>query len=220
MRRGAISLIFSLALLIGSTASADVEQLQAEINAEVANPEGAGEHHEPLTLGHVFKNYEFLGALVNFIVLVLILRMGVKKVGNPALSARSELIASELKEAQRLKAEAEAVHAEFKAKLDKLDSEIESLRADMVKAGEAERDRIVAEAETKAARMRREQAFLIEQEMKQLKKDVLGETVQAAIAHAEQLISQSASSADHDRLASDYLGAIKGEMDAPKGKRL
>ena len=39
---------------------------------------------------------------------------------------------------------------------------------EMIKAGEAERDRIVAQAEEKAARMRKDTNFLIEQQIKQL----------------------------------------------------
>ena len=45
-------------------------------------------------------------------------------------------------------------------RLEKLDQEMVEIRGDMIKAGEAERDRIVAQAEEKAARMRKDAGFL------------------------------------------------------------
>jgi F-type H+-transporting ATPase subunit b len=79
------------------------------------------------------------------------------------------------------------------------------IRADMVKAGEAERDRIVAQAEEKAARMRKDAGFLIEQQIKQLRKDLAREAASAAVLAAQDLLQKDTTDSDQDRLAEAYL---------------
>ena len=127
------------------------------------------------------------------------------------MAARRDEIQESLEEAQRLKKAAQAKHAEYQSRLDKLDSEIDTLRAEMVKAGESERDRIVADAEEKADRMRREAGFVIDQQLKELRKTLTEETVQASIKSAEALLGSSTSAADQDRLAKSYLDKL-GEL--------
>ena len=186
---------------------ADAAQTAAEgeHGAQRRSGEEAAGHGGPLTLKSVLSNPEFWAACVNFFVLLLILRYAVKKFGNPALAARRAEVEQSLQEAQKLKAQAQEAHAKYQSRLDKLDSEIDQLRADMVKAGEVERDRIVADAEEKAARMRREVTFLIEQQMKELRKTLTEETILASIKNAESLLKTATSAADQDRLADAYL---------------
>ena len=78
----------------------------------------------------------------------------------------------------------------------------------MVRAGEAERDRIVAEAEQKAARARKETAFVIEQQAKQMRADLSREAVESAVATAERLLNDKATASDHERLAKHYLDRV------------
>jgi F-type H+-transporting ATPase subunit b len=93
-------------------------------------------------------------------------------------------------------------------RLEKLDQEMVRLRAEMVKAGEAERDRIVAQAEEKAARMRKDTQFLIEQQMKQLRKDLTREAASAAVLAAQELLQEKTTADDQDRLAEAYLDRL------------
>ena len=75
----------------------------------------------------------------------------------------------------------------------------------MIKAGEAERDRIVAQAEEKAARMRKDASFLIEQQIKQLRKELTQKAATAAVAAAQELLTERTTDADQDQLAEAYL---------------
>jgi F-type H+-transporting ATPase subunit b len=90
----------------------------------------------------------------------------------------------------------------------RLDQELAQIRKDMISAGEKERDRIVADAEHKASRMRKEAQFLIEQQMKQLRSDLTRDTVEAAIAAAEQLLVKATTSYDQQRIAQEYLASL------------
>ncbi len=174
---------------------------------EVAKEQEGHDAHGGLHFSDIL-NTEFLGTLVNFGVLLLIIGWAIRKKGNPALAARRAEVEKELAEAQRLRAEAEASHMATATRLEKLDQEILQIRADMVKAGEAERDRIVAQAEEKAARMRKDTNFLIEQQMKQLRKELTEQAATAAVAAAQDLLRERTSDADQERLADAYLARL------------
>jgi len=154
---------------------------------------------------HVLHSFEFWALVVNFVLLVIVLvRMGRQPL-LAFLQTRRDAIQTSLTEAERIKAEAEAKHRQYSERLNQLDKELASLRADMIKAGEQERDRIVAEAEVKAARLRHDAEFVIEQKLKQLRIDLTKEAVEVAINAAEALIRQQATPADQQRLAQEYL---------------
>ena len=167
--------------------------------------ESGHDAHGDLTFGSLLSSREFQGTLVNFAALILLIGWVIRKKGNPALAARREQVETELAEAQRLRAEAERRHMETATRLEKLDEEMAQIRADMIKAGEVERDRIVAQAEEKAARMRKDTTFLIEQQVKQLREDLTREASSAAVDAAQTLLQRSTTPADQNRLAESYL---------------
>lgn len=168
----------------------------------------AGHHAEMIPWQQIVRSPEFLASVVNFLLLVaLLVTMGRKPVAR-FLSERKREVEEGLKQAASLKAEAEKKLAEYTERLEQLDGEMASLRAEMVKAGEAERDRIVAEAEKKAARMRTETRFLIEQRMKQVERELRREAVDASIAAARQVLEEKTNESDRQRLAQAYLTAL------------
>ena len=91
---------------------------------------------------------------------------------------------------------------------DRLDQEMVEIRGEMIKAGEAERDRIVAQAEEKAARIRKDTTFLIEQQIKQLRKDLTQQAANAAVVAAQELLQERTTDADQDQLAETYLNRL------------
>ena len=72
-----------------------------------------------------------------------------------------------------MKHEAEERAKTYQSKLEKLEEELAAARESLVRAGEAESERIVREAEAKAERMRKDAEFLVEQELKQLRGELL-----------------------------------------------
>ncbi|MFW6049593.1 MAG: hypothetical protein ACODAU_00385 [Myxococcota bacterium] len=223
MRRWAVAFGLSFVLVAG-TASAQHDEIYdeagegaEELGVDTDGPPdevGHGEHEA--SAGDVFRltNYEFWGPVVNFLaVLLIVVAFAGPKVRSYLVERRRE-IAQGLDEAQRLKAEAEAKYEEYATRLDKLDQEMERIRQEMIKAGEAERDRIVAEAEAKAARMRRETGFVIEQQMKQLREDLTREAVQAAVDAAEKVLKEKITADDQQRLAEQYLEIVGQEVKA------
>jgi F-type H+-transporting ATPase subunit b len=147
-------------------------------------------------------------AAINFILLLWILaRLGRKPLAS-FLTERRATIEQEIAEASRLKKEAQEKHAEYEARLKALDQEIATLRQEMVDAGVAERDRIIADAQAKAERMRKDTQFLIDQQLKQLRIDLTREAVSAAVEAAGQELQKATTAQDQERIAREYLARV------------
>ncbi len=156
-------------------------------------------------ISHVLHSLPFWSLVLNFtLLLIVFVRMGRKPLLS-FLQSRRETIQASLNEAAQIKAEAEAKHAEYTERLKQLDHDLASLRAEMIKAGELERDRIIADAETKASRLRHEAQFIIDQRLKQLRVDLTKETAEAAIQAANSILQQETTPQDQQRLAQNYL---------------
>jgi F-type H+-transporting ATPase subunit b len=170
---------------------------------------GAGAHHEE---AHGFNVMDFVATVVNFLIWLAIVIVLLRKPLTTHLQNRRLAILEGLEQSARLKEAAEQKHAEYTERLANLDKELETLRKEMIQAGEVERDRIVAEAEARTARMRRDAQFVIEQQMKQLRADLTREAIESAVSAAEQLLRQQTAVADQQRLADAYLGNIEASI--------
>jgi F-type H+-transporting ATPase subunit b len=151
-----------------------------------------------------------VASAVNLVVLLGIYYFAGRKGIANALTARKKAIASEIEDAQRMKRAAQERAKHYQEKLGRLEEELATTKAALVEAGKGERDRIVKEAEEKAARMHKDAGFLVEQEKRQIQQDLLRETVERALAAAEELLKKRITPADQERLAEEYLAEIGG----------
>lgn len=146
--------------------------------------------------------------LINFaLLMVMYYSLGKKPVAE-ALKARRASVAKEIEEAQKMRHEAEERALKYQEKLQHLEAELKETRETLRAAGEAERDRIVREAEEKATRMEKDAKFLVEQEMKQLRGEITKGAIEMAVVAAEELLRKRITPADHERLAEDYLAQL------------
>jgi F-type H+-transporting ATPase subunit b len=170
-----------------------------------------GEHGE-----HAWDSTALVASFVNFVILigvfVYLFRASLKKF----LVERRASVEQALTEAARMKAEAEAKHREYSQRLATLDQELAQIKKDMIEAGARERDRIITEAEQKAARMRHEAEFIIDQQVKQLRNDLMAEAAEAAVAAAEALLLKTTTSYDQQRIAQEYLNALSSKTTESK----
>lgn len=153
----------------------------------------------------------FIAMLINFGLLAAGYYFLGRKPIAAGLQSRRDTISKDIEEAQRMKHEAEERAKTYQHKLEQLEVELRSARESLVNAGEAEGERIVREAELKADRMRKDAEFMVEQEIKQLRGDLWRETVEAAVAAAEELLKKRVTPADQERLAEDYLADLGGK---------
>ncbi len=101
---------------------------------------------------------------------------------------------------------------EYTARIDNLDAELDTMRAEMREGGLAERNRIVEDAARRAEKMRAEAKFLIEQQMKTLREELTREAIEAAIGAAEKILRDGAAQPDQERLATAYIGQLERQL--------
>jgi F-type H+-transporting ATPase subunit b len=104
-----------------------------------------------------------------------------------------------------MKQEAEARAKVYQEKLAQLEGELKVARQALVEAGKGEKERIVREAEDRAERMRKDAQLLVEQELAQLRHDLVRDTVNTAMVAAEDMLRASVTPADQERLAEEFL---------------
>ncbi len=216
MQRLAFTVLLALALAM-TTGVAYAQHEGEGVTEGFHQPPGINLAHYPPPMetvqheGHAVQQPgppPFIGPLVNFGLLVLIGYMALKRTINPALNARRASMEAEIAAAKKLHVDAEAMHREVAQRLAHVDTEIGVLRAEFVRAGEAERDRIVAEARERAERMRTEGAQVIAQEIAVMREEIKREVVLAAVAAAEESVRKTITPADLERLTEAYLTEI------------
>ncbi|HEY4159812.1 MAG TPA: ATP synthase F0 subunit B [Polyangiaceae bacterium] len=151
------------------------------------------------------------------ILFFLLFRFGRKPVMD-GLRARKVAILRGIEEAEKMRIAAEARLAEFEQKLATIEEEITRVRDEMRATGEAERKRILSEAQEKRARMERDARVLIEQELKATHELLLGEMVRGAVRAAEASLLAKITAQDHTRLAEEHLAGLKTAAITLRGK--
>jgi F-type H+-transporting ATPase subunit b len=195
----------------GSEGAHETETNRREETEHEGHGEGHGEHHtKPFNFAD-FGNKEvtpYAALLINFALLVGMYYLMGRRGAAEALKKRRERVAKEIEDAQRMLEEAEGRAKTYQAKLKNLESELENAKKALQEAGKGERDKMVREAEEKAERMKRDAAFLVEQEVKQMREDLTREAVALAMQAAEEVLKTKVTDADHDRLAQDFLSEL------------
>ncbi len=186
-------------------------------SAEVAHNLAEADHQEAL-VAHGAESHSELalfglvgpGALVSAAMAVFLIVLIVKKV--PALIGKSldskiAGIRAQLDEASKLRAEAEALKAEYEKKIAGAAAEAEALRS----RAEEEATQLVDDAKTRAAALVKRHQKMAEEKIAAAERkavaDVRAKAVQAATSAATAIIAQS-----HDAKADKVLvdSAIKG----------
>lgn len=151
----------------------------------------------------------FLAAILNIGVLGFILyRFGKKPIGD-ALVKRKQSIMSEIDNAARLKNEAQKRLDEYEGKFEQMAETLTALKSEYAAQAELEKKHIIAEAEERRARMRRDAEFRIDQELRTARIDLMREAVQGATTAAEEIIRSRTAQADLDRMSEDYLTSVR-----------
>lgn len=201
----------SLACAIPATlhvlgASAHAENDEAVRDAE--HSEDPPDAHEHVTLHSIVageEKWQFWGSVVNFLLLVYVIRRLGKSSIDKFLKDRSTGIERGISEAAEVKRAAEAAFATYNERMKTLDSELAKLRKDVADAAERDRARIVAEANDTVARLKAETDTLIQRQGEQLEAQIRREVVAAAAAAAEKAVRELTTPEDQQRLAESFM---------------
>ena len=172
------------------TAKAAVE---ASVAAAAAQPDHeVGDAHQAAG-AHGWTGrawFEFGGTLVNFILLVWVLRRFARKPLQKALAERRARAERELEEAALLREASAQVLQEAEIRLKKLEDDSSRILEELRRAGEKERDRILAEAEEAAARIRGDTEARIRKERRRVELELKTELVSDALRIAEEQLRE------------------------------
>lgn len=168
----------------------------------------------PKTAGEFLTGVLF--AAINLgILLFLGIRMG-KPGAQQFLRNRKDEITRELADAKRLREEAQAMLDEYAGKLDGLDAERAELVAQFMAEGEAEKERLVAEGQVQAERLRQDAKRTIDRDVRRVQLELQGEVLDRALTQATQRLRSEVGAADQKGLVDDFLGRVR-RLDAGTG---
>lgn len=173
--------------------------------AGFASEGGEGAHH----VDTAKQMKDFMWRVIDFSVLFAIVVFAIKKAKmKESLADRRTGIEKALQEAQQAREAAEGKLAEYRGKLEKANQEIEEIKAAIRREGEAEKERIIAEAGAMATKIKEQAEMAARQEILKAKTELREEAVRLAVQLAEQTLREQVKKDDQDRLVGEYLTKV------------
>ena len=152
---------------------------------------------------------DLLARFINFALLVIILAVVLKKSNAFGFFGdRVEEIKKRMERLQREKEEAETKHREIEAKLKHFEAEKKDILESARKDGEAEKAKILEEAEKRVTQMMEQVELTIQQEVEEAKDRLKREVTDLAAEKAQDMISRELKEEDQDRLVSEFIERV------------
>jgi len=124
-------------------------------------------------------------------------------------AGRRREIGENLDRAASLLSEAEAKVRTWERRMTQLDAEVGEIRRSTRERAEAESQRILADAEASATRIRGDAATAVEQEVRRAREALRAEATQLAIDLAADLLRQNVGEADRKRLVDEFIAQVE-----------
>jgi F-type H+-transporting ATPase subunit b len=153
-------------------------------------------------------------ALINFAIFLAIMQRLAWKPLKEFIQERHDSIANNLHEAARLRKEAEAVLAQYQAKIGGIDAEIDTLLVQIRKEAEAEKARIMATAEADAKRLRADAERQIAAEIDRARRELRRGVIEAAISAADDTLKKNIAADDQRKMAERYVADVEARAKA------
>jgi len=164
---------------------------------------GSGEHSE--------EALRVLGfALLNFVILIVVLRRYAWEPIKFFLLQRSENVRSALEASQTKLAEAQAEIARLNERIAKLGQESDALIASSREQAEFERERMEQRATQTAERIRTDTQRVVDVEIQRARQALREEAVALAESLARDLLREQLTTADDDRLIREFTQRVEG----------
>jgi F-type H+-transporting ATPase subunit b len=160
-----------------------------------------GEHHTPTIDEVIFP-------AINFLIYAAVLYYFALPKLRSFLRSRHEEVVSTMAQASAKKQQAEALVSAYRAKLAGAEQEIRAMQTTVRNEGEAEKAKLLSEAQALATKIRADALLLADQEAKTARQKIRQEMASQAEVAARLLVQKNISPADHGRLAQDFLQSI------------
>lgn len=219
----AVLLVFALAAfpVLASSSATDDQKKQGgmeqaiESSAETAihAEEGHGEGHGGETPARMWDLvYRVVNAAAVILVLVLLVRKPLKQM----LASRKQTIQEDLENLEARKKSAQEALEETLARLKDVEAEKDKILENFRKQGEAERDKILAEAESMADQVKVRAKAAIEQHMAETRRQLQDEIAVASAQQAMEMIKKSFKPEDQGRLVEEYLEKVVAQNEVTR----
>jgi F-type H+-transporting ATPase subunit b len=162
----------------------------------------------------------FILMFVNFGILLFILAKFAGPAARKMAETRSDQIKSALDESAKLRQQASDKLDEYKAKLADADAQIAKMVADMKSDAEADKTRMLDNANKQAEALKRDAEERIAAEITRARIELKREVSAAATVAAEKMLRERANGADHTKLVDTFIADLmKVPADAGKERR-
>jgi len=171
--------------------------------ADLALAAGGGEAHGPswtLTLLG-FANFGIYAAVMYRFAWPAIVKY---------LKERRAGVVEALEAAARAHAEAEALKAEFQAKLKNVESDAARARDELLEIARNEADNLLAGAQRSADRIRRDAQLVADQEVARARRTLQEDAAQLVAKIAGELVSQKLDASDQARFVETFITETRG----------
>ncbi len=149
-----------------------------------------------------------LAQLINFILILVILRMLVYKPVLKMLATRKQKIQESLEYAEKVKADAALQQKEFERKLDDARREAQSTAASAQAAAEKERQRILAEAQEEAQKIKEAARGELAYERKQMMSELRQQVIDLSVLGAQRVIGANLDDKKSRQLVENFLDEV------------
>ncbi len=143
--------------------------------------------------------------IVNFIILLVLLRVLLYKPMLNMLNSRKQKIQESLEYAEQVKRDAANQQKDFERKLEDQRREMQASAQAASQVGEKEREAILAQAREEARKLVEQAKGQIEYERRQMMADLHDEVVRLSLLAAQKVIGQSLDDKAHRQLVSDFI---------------
>ena len=150
-----------------------------------------------------------LWSALNLAILVGVIVYFARKPIRDYFASRRHEIESDLDASARLLAEAEARLREWQTRVDRLDQELGQIRERARQRTEADRARILKQAQATADGIRRDAAGAIDREVERARAALRDEAASLAVELAAGILQEKVTKGDHDRLVDDFVDRVE-----------
>lgn len=153
-------------------------------------------------------NATLIAQILNFLILVFVLAKFAYKPVVRIMDERKNKIASDLEAAEKAKEEAEAVKAEYAAKLASARQEAQAIIDNARKTAQAAHDKIMAETKAEQEQIIASAKDAIALEKKKAMDDIRVQVISLSMVAAGKIVEQKLGSAEDQKLASEIVDSI------------
>ena len=147
-------------------------------------------------------------AIINFIVLVVVLKIFLYKPVCNMLDRRKEEVANNLNSAEEAKLEAQKLKDEYASQIQNARSEAQDIINQAAKIGEQTKADIVNEAREEAARLTAKAQDEIAREKTEALNEIRNEIADLAVMAASKVVGKTIDVADHQNMVNNFVKEV------------